>query len=163
MPHPLIFVLFLAIALPSQAEMYRWTDENGRVHFSDKKSQDSTEVSVKEGNNFQGREAQERVLRAARADRNWSKPHYQDKRAQDKWVIPPDGPQAENAVAQRKMQEQRRRNFMETCLKQRRINCTEEEFQKEEKIRSFRDDPRVQQEMKNARRLNIIRDHARQY
>ena len=157
MPRPLLFALFLAIAAPSHAEMYQWTDENGRVHFSDKKSQDSTEVTVKEGNNFQGREAQERALRAARADRNWSKPHYQDKRG-----ILPDGPQAEDAVAQRKMKEQRRRDYMETCKRQRRVNCSEDDFQKEESIRSFRDDPRVQQDMENARRLNIIKDHARQ-
>lgn len=152
MPRPLLFALLLAIAAPSSAEMYRWTDENGRVHFSDRQSQNSTEVSVKEDNNFRGREAQERVLRAARADRNWSKPHYQEKQ-----VIPKHNPQPEDVIAERKMEEQRRRDYMETCKKQRRVNCGEEAFQEEESTRKFMEDPHAQQNLKDAIRARNIR------
>lgn len=151
MPRPLLFALLLAIAAPSSAEMYRWTDENGQVHFSDRQSQDSTEVSVKEGNNFRGREAQERVLRAGKADSNWSKPHYQPKRA-----TPTHDPH-EEVVAERKLEEQRRRDYMETCKKQRRVNCGEEAFQKEESARKFMEDPRAQQNLKDAIQARNIR------
>ena len=30
-----VFLLALAFALPASAELYRWTDEQGRVHYSD--------------------------------------------------------------------------------------------------------------------------------
>ncbi len=42
-------ILFLLLAMPLQAEVYRWVDEEGNVHFSDKKpvGRESQEVEVK--------------------------------------------------------------------------------------------------------------------
>lgn len=33
---PLYLLLLTTLALPSAADLYKWTDENGKVHFSDK-------------------------------------------------------------------------------------------------------------------------------
>lgn len=33
---PLFLLLLTTLALPSAADLYQWTDENGKVHFSDK-------------------------------------------------------------------------------------------------------------------------------
>lgn len=39
-------LLTAAIALPLQAAVYKWTDENGHVHFSDRPHEDSTEMNL---------------------------------------------------------------------------------------------------------------------
>lgn len=43
----LLPIIALIIALPSQAEVYRWTDENGKTHFSDKPHADATQLDIK--------------------------------------------------------------------------------------------------------------------
>jgi glutaredoxin len=47
--HLLIFLVFLFISTESAAEIYKWTDDKGKVHFSDKepRHQKSSEVRLK--------------------------------------------------------------------------------------------------------------------
>ena len=35
-------MLLVAVAAPAQAELYRWVDDNGQVHYSDKKPNQNT-------------------------------------------------------------------------------------------------------------------------
>jgi len=39
---PLYLLLLTTLALPSAADLYQWTDENGKVHFSDKQPGNAT-------------------------------------------------------------------------------------------------------------------------
>ena len=51
MRHLSYIVFFLAIATVSQAKIYKWVDENGSVHFSDKAyAEDAKEIKVRESN-----------------------------------------------------------------------------------------------------------------
>lgn len=47
--HLLIFLLLLLISADSTSEIYKWTDDKGKVHFSDKepRHQKSSEVRLK--------------------------------------------------------------------------------------------------------------------
>ena len=68
-------ILLCLLAVPvSAAEMYRWVDKDGRVHFSDKPPPDavnSNKVTVKEAprlsGNDEGEDSAERVQRAVTA------------------------------------------------------------------------------------------------
>ena len=42
----LLFALLLPFALPSHAEIYRWTDAQGRVHFGERPQQGAQRVEV---------------------------------------------------------------------------------------------------------------------
>ena len=42
------FILLILLALqPATAELYRWTDENGKVHYSDRPARDQASEEVK--------------------------------------------------------------------------------------------------------------------
>ena len=49
MKTPVIIIAFILLPVTSNAEIYRWTDENGKVHFSDQKpwQTESEKVEVK--------------------------------------------------------------------------------------------------------------------
>lgn len=42
-------ILFLILALPAQAEIYRWVDAEGRVHFSDRRAPGAERLEVQTG------------------------------------------------------------------------------------------------------------------
>ena len=50
-----IFIIFICVMISSTlvaGEIYKWTDENGRVHFSDKPVSDTAqEIEIKEADN----------------------------------------------------------------------------------------------------------------
>lgn len=83
-------LIVLLVALPAAAELYRWTDENGKVHFSDRPvSDDAEELEVKappklgQGNTV--REVNERLdrLRTSEAERE-AKEREQEEKLQAK-------------------------------------------------------------------------------
>lgn len=69
-----VTALFL-IATPLQAEIYKWTDANGKVHFSDRvpsqqqEKAESIAVSVKQLSDSDIQEAQERAVKIKNAAR----------------------------------------------------------------------------------------------
>lgn len=46
LPFAMIVLLFLASADPAQAQVYKWTDANGQVHYGQKKPDDATAVQT---------------------------------------------------------------------------------------------------------------------
>ena len=43
----IIIILLLLVVFPSQAEIYKWVDENGKVHFSDRKPESEKTEELK--------------------------------------------------------------------------------------------------------------------
>lgn len=77
----LIWIFLVVLTAPVQAGVYKWVDENGRVHYGDKPiSQNADEVRIKDqygsGQSDQPAsryEMQQRFLRAREEDRNEKK------------------------------------------------------------------------------------------
>ncbi len=42
-----VFVYLCFLSMASHGEIYRWVDENGKVHFSDKPTKDSDKIEIK--------------------------------------------------------------------------------------------------------------------
>ncbi len=72
---PLIFLAVLLIFRSVGAEVYRWTDEKGKVHFSDKPHMDSTKLDIQTpkpsgiGTTEAQRESQKKVLKQLQKSR----------------------------------------------------------------------------------------------
>jgi hypothetical protein len=47
-PARLLLVVLLALALPATAQVYKWVDKDGKVHYSDKKPRDPKAKDVKD-------------------------------------------------------------------------------------------------------------------
>ena len=46
MLRPALLLMLVSLALPASAEVYKWTDENGKVHFTDKPPTDKPAENI---------------------------------------------------------------------------------------------------------------------
>ena len=66
----LTFIFLLFIACVAHAEIYKWVDENGKVHYSDRKSSNSAEeLNVTTGTSSLGADSKDLEVQQEQTDR----------------------------------------------------------------------------------------------
>ena len=81
-------VITVLFALPAQAEIYKWTDEKGNVHYGDKPIVNSEEILIPEKINVQSRVTmQEREEKRKRLLESFAEDRADKKEQQEKLEI----------------------------------------------------------------------------
>ena len=81
-------VITVLFALPAQAEIYKWTDEKGNVHYGDKPIVNSEEILIPEKINVQSRVTmQEREEKRKRLLESFAEDRADKKEQQEKQEI----------------------------------------------------------------------------
>ena len=134
MRHTIAIIALLVAASPLYAQMYKWTDADGRVHFSDQPHDNSSSVQLNKGNSFSGEEASERNSRAARTT-------HQTVNSTRKRPATPSIPSWKPPVSSSSTSKAEVQKRIENCKSNRHVDCSESTITKQINEDRYRQTP----------------------